>query len=287
VDRCNICGAARERDSESTRVRSNVRRFRDEDFEVWRCAACRSIHAAEPVDLAHYYAGYPIFAAALDWKLYVVYGSLLKRLRRAGLAHDQRILDYGCGSGLLVRFLNEQGYAGAVGYDEYAAGFHDAQRLAQRYDCVVCQDVIEHVDDPLALLSSFDSMLEPGGLISVGTPDAAALDLQRAEDYVHALHLPYHRHILSLAALVRAGQKLGWSLVRSYDTMYNNTLFPTMNPRFVLHYVRAHDDVFDLVAEPPRANLKLMTPASVFFALFGYFFDRHTDIQVIFRKAGA
>jgi hypothetical protein len=87
--------------------------------------------------------------------------------------------------------------------------------------------------------------------------------------------------------LVRAGQKLGWSLVRSYDTMYNNTLFPTMNPRFVLHYVRAHDDVFDLVAEPPRANLKLMTPASVFFALFGYFFDRHTDIQVIFCKAGA
>jgi hypothetical protein len=66
--------------------------------------------------------------------------------------------------------------------------------------------------------------------------------------------------------------------------MYNNTLVPTMNPRFVLHYVRCHDDVFDLVAEPVRISARMLSPATPFFALFGYFFDRHTDIQVVFRK---
>jgi hypothetical protein len=57
-----------------------------------------------------------------------------------------------------------------------------------------------------------------------------------------------------------------------------------MNPRFVLHYVRAHDDVFDLVVEPIRLSWKLLSPLTPFFAFFGYFFDRHTDIQVMFKK---
>jgi hypothetical protein len=51
--------------------------------------------------------------------------------------------------------------------------------------------------------------------------------------------------------------------------------------------VRCHDDVFDLVTEPVQVSWKLWSPATLFYALFGYFFDRHTDVQVIFRKPGA
>jgi 2-polyprenyl-3-methyl-5-hydroxy-6-metoxy-1,4-benzoquinol methylase len=283
--RCVVCGAARSGDAERAAVRSNVRAFRDERFGVWRCMQCRSIHAEQEVDLAHYYQGYPVFAGRLDWKLYVVYAGMLRRLRRAGLKKQHRILDYGGGGGLLVQFLRERGYTHAVGYDRYAPGHDDPRLLQQRYDCIVSQDVIEHVDDPLALLAEFDRMAEPGAIISIGTPDAAALDLHHAEDFVHALHLPYHRHILSAAALQRAGKDRGWELLRYYDTMYNNTLCPTMNPRFVLHYIRSHDDVFDLVAETPRVSWKLLlSPLTPFFAFLGYFFDRHTDVQALFRK---
>lgn len=283
--RCVVCGAARGSDAERATVRCNVRAFRNERFGVWRCAQCRSIHAEQDVDLAHYYKGYPVFAGKLDWKLYVVYAGMLKRMRRAGLQKQHRILDYGCGTGLLVQYLRERGYVNAVGWDRYAPGHDDPALLRQRYDCIVSQDVIEHVDDPLALLASFDEMAEPGAIISIGTPDAAVLDLRDTERFVHALHLPYHRHILSAEALQRAGQDRGWELSRYYDTMYNNTLFPTMNPRFVLHYIRCRDDVFDLVAEPPRPSLKmLLSPLTPFFALFGYFFDRHTDVQAVFRK---
>ena len=282
---CAICGEPRSDRCESARVRCNVRRFTDERFELWRCTRCHSIHAGEQVDLAPYYAGYPIFAADLDWKLNVVSASMLKRLRRAGLQPHHRILDYGCGVGLLVRFLRERGYPLAVGYDPFAPGFGDPSVLEARYDMIVCQDVIEHVDDPHALLARFDAMLDAGAIVSIGTPDAARLDLADAEDYNHELHAPFHRHILSESALAQAGERLGWSVVQRYDTMYNNTLFPAMNPRFALHYVRGHDDVWDLVAEPPRMSWKLCSPATLWFALLGYFHDRHTDIQLIFRKA--
>ena len=280
-----ICGAARTAECERARVRCNVRRFAGESFELWRCAQCRSIHAAEEVDLAHYYAGYPIFAAELDWKLKVVYGNMLARLRGAGLTQAQRVLDYGCGAGLLVRFLRERGYAHATGYDPFASGWDDPRPLEDRYDFIVSQDVIEHVDDPHALLERFDALLVPGGAVSIGTPDADRLALREPKD-IHELHAPFHRHILTMDALARAGERLGWSVQRRYDTMYNNTLFPMMNPRFALHYVRGHDDVWDLVAEPPRMSWKLLSPATLYFALFGYFHDRHTDIQIVFRKPG-
>jgi hypothetical protein len=130
-------------------------------------------------------------------------------------------------------------------------------------------------------------MVVPGGLLSIGTPDAAAIDLSRADDFIHTLHQPYHRHIFSAVALQAAAERLGWSVERFYPTMFNNTAFPTMNPRFVLHYVRTNDDCFDLVTEPIQAPLRLFTPKTLFFALFGYFFDRHTDVQFLFRKPAA
>jgi 2-polyprenyl-3-methyl-5-hydroxy-6-metoxy-1,4-benzoquinol methylase len=284
VTECNICGAGRTQSCQTAMVRCNVRRFRDESFEVWRCDRCASIHASEPVDLDHYYQGYPIFGASLDWKVNAIYGNLLRRLRSAGLTTEHRILDHGCGNGLRVRFLQNQGYTHATGYDPYTEPFSDRTALQQQYDCVISQDVIEHADEPVALLAEFARLAKPGGIISVGTPDAAVLDLADPENYVHALHQPYHRHMLSSQALLEAGQKLGWNLERYYSTMYNNTLFPFINPRFFLHYVRCLDDVWDLAVEPIRFNsIKLYTPVTLFFALFGYFFDRHTDIMAVFK----
>jgi hypothetical protein len=130
-------------------------------------------------------------------------------------------------------------------------------------------------------------LIEPSGLIAIGTPDAAAINLRDAGDFIHTLHQPYHRHIFSSAAMRAAAERVGWSFVKYYSTMYNNTLFPTMNPRFVLHYVRCHDDSFDLITEPPRINLRLLSPVTLFWAFFGYFFDRHTDVMFVFqRRAG-
>lgn len=286
LNTCNLCGSARKDDSEQAMVRCNVRKFAGETFPVWRCGTCRSIHSAVDVDLGHYYAGYPIFNAELNWMLNTVYASMLKRLRECGLKDGARILDYGCGNGLLVQYLRAHGFPNTAGYDRFAERYRDTSVLKERYDCIVTQDVIEHVDDPHKFLGELGAMLNPGAIVSVGTPDANALGLQNPEDFVHALHQPFHRHILSSDALIDAGKRRGWELTRYYPTMYNNTLVPTMNGRFVLHYVRCFDDVYDLVAEPIHVNSwKLWSPVTAFYALFGYFFDRHTDVQAIFRAA--
>jgi 2-polyprenyl-3-methyl-5-hydroxy-6-metoxy-1,4-benzoquinol methylase len=280
---CVICGTSTG-SYESARVRCNVRRFRDESFWVWRCPHCRSIHARDPVNLGHYYRDYPSFGEDVDSRLEPAYAGQLQRLERAGITPAHSILDYGCGSGSFLRFLKRRGYQRAVGYDAYVKGHNDQSVLEARYDCVLAQDLIEHVSDPLAQLRQFTHWTKPSGSLVIGTPEASAIDLSRPEAFVHALHMPYHRHIFSADAMRSAAERCGFSLEQYYPTMYSNTPWPGQNPRFGLHYMRCYDDCVDLVTERPHLNSwRFWTPLTSFWFFCGYWFDRHTDVTYVFR----
>lgn len=280
---CAACGANPAPVAETGQVRSNVRAHRHLIFPLWRCGACRSVHAAEPADLDHYYRDYPFLRARPSRVLRLFYGRLWRRLRAAGVRADARVLDYGCGAGLLVDELRRRG-ADVTGYDAYAPRFADAAVLDRRYDLVLAQDVIEHVDEPRALLARFDALCAPGGLIAIGTPDADALDLTAAERFVHSLHQPYHRVILSRAALDGAAAALGWQPVRRYPRSYTNTAVPTLNVPYLLRYLRAGDDTLDVAFDPPRVRAAMFSPAAMFDAVFGGLRCPPTDGLSIYRR---
>ena len=283
---CVVCERHPGDEVERVSVRSNVRAFRDEQFRVWRCPTCGSIHAADSVSLERYYRGYPFHALPEDARLQILYSKQLGRLQRAGVTRTHSLLDYGCGDGAFVRFLRKSGHEQAGGYDAYSAQFADRAVLQQQYDCVVSQDCLEHVESPLALLDEFHELTRPQGLLVIGTPDASAIDLARPGDYAHTLHAPYHRHILSRRALIEAGERRGWRLERVYPTMYSNTRVPFLNERFYRYYLDVTDDTLDALVEPVRAAPLLgRLPLTLFYGIFGSFFSRNTDIAVVFRKA--
>lgn len=270
---------------EESRARSNVRAFRSESFALWRCRECRSLHASEEVDLVRYYAHYPFFSLPEDWRTQVVYDHQLRRLRRAGVGPGHRILDYGAGGGGFVRHLRARGFLRVSGYDRDSSAFDDPATLQGRYDCVISQDVLEHVSDPAALLDQFGGLVEPGGVIAIGTPNADAIHLERPDRYVHALHLPYHRHIFSRQALLAAGTRRGWRLERYYRTQYANTAVPFLNSRFYRYYMRLCDDSLDCLLEPPRPGpLLARLPLTLFWGLFGCWFAEQTDVLAVFRR---
>ncbi len=285
---CNICLKSSGPEIEQASVRSNVRKFREESFRVWRCPHCRSIHAADQVDLDSYYRYYPIHDledTKVDWMLNAMYRNLLDRLKQAGLRPEHRVLDYGCGSGALVRFLQQAGYPDAVGYDQYGDRFCDPVALGHLCDLVISQDVLEHVPDPGEHLRTLNDLCRPGGVIALGTPNAEAIDLGAPEKRIHTLHQPFHRHIFSKTALLEAGGAMGWTLLRYYPTMYTNTPVPFVNTRFVWHYLGCFDDTLDLALEPIHVNSwRLWTPVTLFHALFGSLTAPETDVMAVFRK---
>lgn len=286
METCCVCKTVVKDPSavEAVAARSNVRWFRGRRFRIWRCPACRSIHADNDADLQEAYRHYPFFAQKLDWPLRAGYRRLTRRLRRGGLRPADRLLDFGCGSGLLVRYLRERGYD-AVGYDPYSPEHGDPQRLRETYDAVVAQDVLEHDEDPVALLGRLDGLVRTGGLIAIGTPNAAGIDLARAEKFVHPLHQPYHRHILALPALVAAGERMGWRPVRVYSTPYTN--MPVLSLPLLHHYMRCFDGTIDVLFERPWKSLRLwLSPETLFYLLFGYWLCDNADVVALFRKGG-
>lgn len=284
--RCAVCSA--ETHPALLPVRPNLRSLRHERFHVWRCAGCGSLHTHEVVDLARYYQEYRFEAgegAPLDWPTRRMLRPQLARLERAGVRREHAILDFGCGSGKLVRYLRERGYARACGYDAYAPRFRDPSLLERRWDVVFAQDVLEHAEDPWEMLRTFDRLLVPGGLVLIGTPNAARIDPAQVERYVHSLHVPFHRHILSEGALRDAGARLGWSVVGFHRSVHD-TPFPCLNYRYILFYMASWDNTLDALGQL-RLNLRLVLhPLAWFYAFFGALVPTGSECQILFRTAG-
>lgn len=273
---------------ERAEARCNVRAFATEHFAVWRCPSCRSIHARDEVDLAHYYANYPFHRFAdsdADWMLSAMYKNLARRLTRAGCNQQSAILDYGCGGGMFLGSLHKLGFTSAVGFDEYEPRYSAREVLGRSYDCVLAQDVIEHVASPRQLIETLHQLTRPGGVILIGTPNAANVDLAHPELHLHSLHQPYHRHVLSESALHQLGTDRGWELVTHYAEMYSNTRVPFCNAAFLQHYFRCFDDNLDLALDPiDMSNLKLWTPKTLWLALFGSWSPPRCDMMAVFRR---
>ncbi len=278
---CVVCGTVAP-PVEVAAVPSNVRAFAAERFALWRCGSCRSIHARDEVDLDRYYRDYPFSRATPSPITRFFHGRLWRRLRAAGLRRGARVLDYGCGRGLLVAELRRRG-VDAVGYDAYDPVFADRAVLTGRFDAVIAQDVIEHVADPVALLDELGQQVRPGGHVAIGTPDAAAIDLTQPARWHHTLHQPYHRHLLAHPALVTAAAARGWTVVRHYRRPYTNTWVPTLNQPYLLRYLRAVDDTLDVAFEPPRFRWAMLAPAALVDAVFGALRCPPGDGLTVFR----
>jgi SAM-dependent methyltransferase len=263
------------------RIPCNVRRFQERVFTLWRCTGCGSLHCAEDADLALYYADYPLKRQNLGFAERIGYGNRLRLLERQGFRRSDRVLDYGCGAGLFVRSLRQKGLSQVFGYDAFVPEYQDPRRLEESYDAVVSYDVIEHDDDPREFMRLAAPLVRSRGLFVIGTPNADHVSLGRKGD--PSLHPPYHRHILSERILLALGREQGLEPEHIHRRSYFDSLFPTVNSRFMWRYL-GKSGLLDTAVEPPQTGLVLRSPDLLFFAFFGYFLPAGDSMIVSFRK---
>ena len=132
-----------------------------------------------------------------------------------------RVCDVGCGEGARLERLAELGWTGTgVEPDARAATLGRERGLDVRtgllagqafpvgsFDAVTLGHVIEHVPDPLEMLTEARRVLAPGGRLAVATPNAAGAGARRWGAAWRGLEPPRHLQVFtpaSLHALARA-----------------------------------------------------------------------------------
>ena len=171
-----------------------------------------------------------------------------------------------------------------MGYDSHSRQFTDPGVLNREYDAVVCQDVIEHVEDPRRLMDVLARCVRPGGMLCLGTPRADDIDLMNVRRSIHALHQPYHLHILSRTALHHLAIAAGLEVEALYVRHSCDTPYPFVNWPFLRAYLAANDDTLDAGFDPPRPKVFLRSLRLLPLGLFGYLLPSRSDMIAILRK---
>jgi len=186
---------------------------------------------------------------------------------------DARVLDVGCGGGLLcealarlgarvsgidlsptmieVARLHAQSSGLAIEYHQQSAASLGALAAAQ-YDCVCCMELLEHVPEPAVLIAELSRLLRPGGALFVSTINRTAqafLGAIVAAEYLLGL-LPRGTHeyarFLAPAELARAGRSAGLELLEltglGYDPLTHSArLVPSTAINYRAYFNRVLD----------------------------------------------
>ncbi|MCB0881594.1 MAG: class I SAM-dependent methyltransferase, partial [Thermoleophilia bacterium] len=130
-----------------------------------------------------------------------------------------RVLDVGCGAGVLVLALARAGLPAPRGVDPQATtrGFPGGggieaagiEHAAGPFDLVTFHHSLEHVADPRAQLVRARALLAPGGRIVVRCPTTSGAAFRRYGDRWVALDAPRHLVIPSRAGMVHLARRAG------------------------------------------------------------------------------
>jgi 2-polyprenyl-3-methyl-5-hydroxy-6-metoxy-1,4-benzoquinol methylase len=144
----------------------------------------------------------------------------------AGIPEGARVLDVGCGRGVLLGALADRGYeVHGLEISEEAARGADARasvRIAPSvaaadypaayFDQVIIWHVFEHLADPRSTLEAVHRALKPGGRLIVAVPNFSSLQARLTGAAWFHLDLPRHLYQFPLAGLKRLLGRTGFEV---------------------------------------------------------------------------
>lgn len=249
---CRVCDCA-EGVSE-TNVRLSETMFgTGEAFDYFKCPACGCLQiSSPPTDMSTYYpdnyysfspSSHGLGASMKSWlRTYLALNGPsalfqgrdwyeradLKSLRDAKVTTSMKILDVGCGSGVLIADLKDVGFQHVIGVDPFISKniVHkngaqvlkcESDEITDQFDLVMMHHSLEHVLDQQKAAREINRLLVPGGqcIIRIPTIDCYAWE-EYGTDWVQ-LDAPRHFYLHTRASITNMLEKTGLEVTSIVD----------------------------------------------------------------------
>ena len=189
--------------------------------------------------------------------------------------HGKRVVDIGCGGGILSDAMARQGAqvlgadlavkslkvaqlhaleAGTQGVQYREISAEDlAQEQAGQYDVVTCMEMLEHVPNPASVVKACSALVKPGGWVFFSTlnrnPKSFLFAIVGAEYVLNLLPKGTHEY----ARLIKPSELADWVRANGLDVLHMKGM--TYNPFTRQYALGADTDVNYLMAtQKPLRN---------------------------------
>jgi len=94
----------------------------------------------------------------------------------------------------------------------------------KKFDCITLWHVIEHIDNPKALLEKINKLLSKEGIVVFSTPNTDSIGFQKGKEYWFHLDAPRHQILYNRQSLTSLAEKFGFEVLEIKNNFYE---FPT------------------------------------------------------------
>ncbi len=143
-----------------------------------------------------------------------------------------RLLDVGCGAGLLMQAARDHGWNAegidvsessvrhvqAMGLEAFHGELQDAKFQEGQFDVITAAEIVEHLFDPMAVVSEVHRLLRPGGLFWLTTPHVRSITARVKGLNWRCVCPPEHLQLFSITGLQALLQRAGFREVRFQTT---------------------------------------------------------------------
>lgn len=210
---CPICGGA---STVAFVVGDRNRGLGPGSFAYRRCARCRTVFIeAPPDDLGRYYASEGYGRGGEPSEQQLGYERAKLEMLRTRVAAG-RLVEIGPGPGTFARLAAAAGFevlvierdrryaeglAGEVAAIESEDPASALRELEEPVDAIAMWHVLEHLPQPLAVLDACASVLRPGGVLAISTPNPDSFQFRvLGRRWMH-VDAPRHLQLIPLDAL--------------------------------------------------------------------------------------
>ncbi len=253
IDACNNCG------SKSSTVVATSRDFEydtcENEFSHVRCSGCGLVYLRDRPTISSLEIIYPpqYNPYHFDENLSPFVNRVRNYVQAKKIAPmvalvppDALVVDVGCGGGALLRIMKRLGppawrlvgvdfsddaidRLGVAGIEGRKGRFEQMDWDLPDPDAIVMNQVIEHLDDPAAVVKRSFELLKPGGVLLVETPSVDAWDARLFwKRYWGGWHTPRHWTLYTPATLAALVEKHGFEIIETT---------PLLSPNFWLQSV--------------------------------------------------